>query len=281
MLGLGSPVTETSKSLSMHEPLSPDATRTNLSGISSRTAQTQQYQSPQELNSNPYSPVANTPTSAYSGTVSSSATDHFAQANAYKRSNSDSVSRGPDPASVTPNSRPQHHASFGALDAKTAEFARPRLQTAVGPYGLISSGASAQNYQTNQPSPQGFVSPQNVTPFSLPPPTYPAATTSNTNQRDAEPYPTSMTADYPGDGIQPQQSGPDIVFLDQMTAPNTMPVFGGEGYNRSPFAIPEDFVAFLFSGQQVEGSSPISQIGQPGYAKSVTRSSRPRKDANK
>jgi len=249
----------------MHEPISPEATRTNLSGISSRTAQTQQYQSPQELNSNPYSPVANTPASAYSGTASSSATDHFAQANAYKRSNSDSVSRGPDSASVTPNSRHQRHPSFGVLDAKPAEFARPPLQTAVGPYGLLSSGSGAQNYQTNQATPQTYVSPQNFTPFTLPPPTFPAASTSNTTPRDAEPYPTAMTTDYPGDGIQHQQSGPDMMLLDQMTAPNTMPVFGGEGYNRSPFAIPEDFVAFLFSGQQAEGSSPISQMGQPSY----------------
>jgi hypothetical protein len=60
-----------------------------------------------------------------------------------------------------------------------------------------------------------------------------------------------------------------MMLLDQMTVPNTMPVFGGEGYNRSPFAIPEDFVAYLFSGQQLENSSPIGQMGQPGYAKLV------------
>jgi hypothetical protein len=59
-----------------------------------------------------------------------------------------------------------------------------------------------------------------------------------------------------------------MMLLDQMTAPNTMPVFGGEGYNRSPFAIPEDFVAYLFSNQQLENSaSPMGQMGQPGYAK--------------
>jgi len=54
-----------------------------------------------------------------------------------------------------------------------------------------------------------------------------------------------------------------------MTAPNTMPVFGGEGYNRSPFAIPEDFVAYLFSGQQIDTSSPMGPMGQQAYAKSV------------
>jgi hypothetical protein len=55
-----------------------------------------------------------------------------------------------------------------------------------------------------------------------------------------------------------------MMLLDQMTAPNTMPVFGGEGYNRSPFAIPEDFVAYLFSGQQLDGASPMGQMAQQG-----------------
>jgi hypothetical protein len=63
-----------------------------------------------------------------------------------------------------------------------------------------------------------------------------------------------------------QQSGPEMMMLDQMTAPNTMPVFGGEGYNRSPFAIPEDFVAYLFNNPQMEASSPMGQIIPQGYA---------------
>jgi hypothetical protein len=78
-----------------------------------------------------------------------------------------------------------------------------------------------------------------------------------------------MSTDYPSETIQHQQSGPDMMLLDQMTAPNTMPVFGGEGYNRSPFAIPEDFVAYLFSGQQIDTSSPMGPMGQQAYAKSV------------
>jgi hypothetical protein len=72
-----------------------------------------------------------------------------------------------------------------------------------------------------------------------------------------------MSTDYPSESIQHQQSGPDMMLLDQMIAQNTMPVFGGEGYNRSPFAIPEDFVAYLFSGQQIETS--VGQLGQQEY----------------
>jgi hypothetical protein len=63
-----------------------------------------------------------------------------------------------------------------------------------------------------------------------------------------------------------QQPGPD--FLDQMIQPGTMPVFGGEGYSRSPFAIPDDFVAYLFSSEQQYGNSPLGQSGiQQGYGK--------------
>ena len=55
------------------------------------------------------------------------------------------------------------------------------------------------------------------------------------------------------------------MILDQISAPNTMPVFGGEGYNRSPFAIPEDFVAYLFNNQQIEASSPMGPMNPQTY----------------
>lgn len=282
MLGHSSPVIDTGKPVSMHETASPETTRPGLAGVKPRTTQ-QQYQSPQEMkyqspqemkyeptrdvDSNAYSPATNTSSGAYSSTTINTA-DHFTQSSGFRRSNSDSVSRGSDSTGVTSSSGHQRHASFGVLDAKSVEFARPPLQTTVGPYGLLSGPSSTQNYQSSQTNTQSYVSPQNFPPFTLPPPTFPAATTATT-PRDPESYPTSMSTDYPSEGIHHQQSGPDMMLLDQMTAPNTMPVFGGEGYNRSPFAIPEDFVAFLFSGQHLDGSSPISQMGQQAYAKSV------------
>lgn len=61
---------------------------------------------------------------------------------------------------------------------------------------------------------------------------------------------------------QQQQSGAEMMLLDQMSAPSTMPVFGGEGgYNRSPFAMPEDFIAYLLMDGQTAGS----QMGQQNY----------------
>jgi hypothetical protein len=261
MLGHGSPITE--KSMPPHGSASPEVMRPNLK---SRTSQLQ-YQSPQEINSNSYSPVTNPSSGTYSGAGSSSGTENFGHASAFKRSNSDHIPRGSESSSTTPVSRPQRHASFGVQDAKAAEFVRPPLQTTVGPYGLLSSASHTQSYQA---SPQSYVNQQNFAPFTLPPPTFPTATTSGPATRDVEPtYPTSMSTDYPSESNHHQQSGPDMMLLDQMTASNSMPVFGGEGYNRSPFAIPEDFVAYLFSGQQLDNSTPMGQIGQQGYAKSV------------
>jgi hypothetical protein len=262
-----SPMVESGKPLSMHGSASPEVMRPSLAGGKSRTGQLQ-YQSPQEMHPSSYSPATNPSSGTYSGTASSNGGENFPQSNNFiKRSNSDSVTRGHDSATGTPQSRPQRHSSFGVSDAKTADFSRPPLQTTVGPYGLLNSASSSQNYHANQNSPHTFVPQQNFTPFTLPPPGFSTSVTAASSTRSAEPsYPTSMSTDYPSESTHHQQSGPDMMLLDQMTAPNTMPVFGGEGYNRSPFAIPEDFVAYLFSGQQIDNSSPM-QIGQQGYTK--------------
>ncbi|PVH70695.1 hypothetical protein DL98DRAFT_521483 [Cadophora sp. DSE1049] len=53
-----------------------------------------------------------------------------------------------------------------------------------------------------------------------------------------------------------------------MTAPNTTPALGGEGYNQSTFAVPDNFVAYLLSGE-LDNSSSMNQIYQQSYGKSV------------
>lgn len=257
--------------MSNHGSNSPEVIRPSFSGIKSRANQ-MQYQSPQE-NPSSYSPATNPSSGTYSGAASSNGAENF-QAGNFKRSNSDSIPRNDTP-NMTPGGRPQRHASFGISDAKPADFPRPPLQTTVGPYGLLSSASGNANYHNTQSSPQPYVSQQNFTPFTLPPPGFSTAPTAIASTRESEPaYPTSMSTDYPSEAAHHAQSGPDMMLLDQMAVPNTMPVFGGEGYNRSPFAIPEDFVAYLFSGQQMDSSSPMGQMGQQGYGKSVNLLSR-------
>jgi hypothetical protein len=167
------------------------------------------------------------------GTASSNDADSYLQSNSFKRPNIGSVPQRHESASTTPISRPQRHSSF------------------------------AHN------SPRLAVSQHNFTPFPLSRSIFNTVATS-ASTRDPEPiYPTSMPTGYHGDSM-PQNSGPDMMLLDQMNGPDTVPAFGGGGYSRSPFQIPEDFIAYLFSGQQLpSNSSPIDQTGQQGYERLV------------
>lgn len=257
--------TELGRPLSTHGPNSPDVMRPNLGGLKSRTSQLQ-YQSPQEQTPASYSPVTNPSSGTYSNGASSNGPNNFHGVD-FKHSNNDNIP-GHDSPNPTPGSRSQRHPSFGVSDSKPADFTRPSsMQTNVGPYGLMSSN-SGNNYHNSQPSPQPYVSQQNFAPFTLPPPGFSTTSTTITPAREPEPsYPTSMSTEYPLEATHHAQSGSDMMLLDQMAVPNTMPVFGGEGYNRSPFAIPEDFVAYLFSNQQMDNNaSPMGQMGQQGYA---------------
>ena len=273
----------TGKPLSVHGSTSPEVMRPSLIGNVKSRANQLQCPSPQDIKSASYSPVTNPSSGTYSGTASVNGLENLAQSSIYNRPKEhDSSSSGAHDPSVsnTASHKPQRHPSFGFMDSvKQTEIGRPVLQTSVGPYGLISSGSSSSGYQSGvqaSSSPQPFVSQRNFTPFSLPPPGYTTTTTTTTTaplNRDSEhSYSTSSSRsmNYQNDLSQHHQSGPDMVLLDQMTAPNTMPVFGGEGYNRSPFAIPEDFVAYLFSNQLVDNSpNHTSPISQQSYARLV------------
>ncbi|EKD19783.1 uncharacterized protein L3040_001872 [Drepanopeziza brunnea f. sp. 'multigermtubi'] len=260
-----SPTAEPGQPFSKHGSKSPEVMRPNLAGIKPPANQLQ-HQSPQEPNPSSYSPATVLSSGTYSGTASSSSGTETFQGRDFKRSNGDSLPQHGTP-SMTPGARPQRHASFGVSDSKPVQFSRTPLQNNVGPYGLLSSTSGNPAYHNSQPSPQPYVSQQNFTPFTLPPPGFSTTPTAIAPSQESEPsYTASMPTDYSSEATHHAQSGPDMMLLDQMAVPNTMPVFGGEGYNRSPFAIPEDFVAYLFSGQQLENSSPVGQMGQPGYA---------------
>lgn len=277
MLNNVSPATEGMKPIPMHGSASPETTRPTMTG---RPRGTQvQYPSPPENASSPFSPATVQSSTTFTGSASSSTVNDFTYQQPtlfIKRSNSDhSLPAG----QVTrPSLSRSQRNSFGVADSKSADppFSRAPLQPALGPFGFSSSTTSNQHFQGQSSMHSPYVSQQNFPPFApLPPPGY-ASTTATTSPREVEPsYPissprTAIPSEYqqrdPGPG---QQSGPEVMLLDQMTLSNTMPVFGGEGYSRSPFAIPDDFVAYLFSEQQSYNSSPMghSGVGQQAYAK--------------
>jgi hypothetical protein len=281
MLNNVSPALDGNKPLSLHGSASPESIRPIMNRP--RTSQVQ-YPSPPENIASPFSPATAQSSTTFTGSVSSSTpTDYstYQQTNAFiKRSNSDhSLPPGQGnigrPARL--DSTRSHRYSFGSADAKAADmFQRPSLQTSVGPYNSLPSVPANASYQGNPVAQSSlhspYVSQQHVTPFALPPPGCPSTATTS-SLRDAEsayaiasPH-AALPLEYPpGDS----GSGTNMMLLEQMNAPNTMPVFGAEGYNRSPFAIPDDFVAYLFSGQQFNDSSPATHpaiAGQQGYAK--------------
>ena len=51
-------------------------------------------------------------------------------------------------------------------------------------------------------------------------------------------------------------NGMDHSFVDQNGNPYSMPLFGGDGYSRSPFAMADDFTAWLFNEPYLNPSSP-------------------------
>lgn len=296
MLSNVSPITSNNTNMAFKGSMSPEVGRPGSSGFQPRTAQAQ-YQSPAETAPSPFSPVGAHTTSAYphSGSLSATAdpSNTYAPAGSpYRRSNSDNSiqsTHGLNAGSMQTNaSGPGRHTGIAGVDANmqdSAMYARSSQHSTNPAFDALSPNQRQQSYINNHnnngmqvPMQQPYVNAQNFTPFSLPPPGFSpvAAPASTTTSRDTEssyvisPPQTSMSIDYQGrDTSHPQQSGPDMMLLDQMAAVNTMPVFGGEGYNRSPFAIPDDFVAFLFSGQHLDSSSPMSNpaLGTQGYSK--------------
>lgn len=277
--------------MAMPGSMSPEVGRPGTGIINARNTQVH-YPSPPANMPSPFSPGGSHASTTYSHAAPLSATadpsNGYQQASPYRRSNSGhsmNSAQGINTSSTQPKaSGPQRHGSFGAADGSPPESLYSRPQQPAGPaYSMISPNQQQQSFVSNpgnsgiQVSMQSpYVTPQNFTPFSLPPPGFSpvAATTTASRDMDASyamsPPQTSMSSDYQNrDAGIGQQSGPDMMLLDQMTATSTMPVFGGEGYNRSPFAIPDDFVAYLFSGQQWDTSSSMaaSQLGTQGYAK--------------
>lgn len=107
--------------------------------------------------------------------------------------------------------------------------------------GMYNSDHSINN--------SAYISPSNYT-FPMQPPGY--ATSNNYTQQNQ--LPQLYTGGGSVDHAQQQQSNAELNILDQMAEPTPLPVFGGAELGRSTFAIPDDLVAYLFTGQQVGAS---------------------------
>ncbi|PSN69333.1 hypothetical protein BS50DRAFT_339737 [Corynespora cassiicola Philippines] len=133
--------------------------------------------------------------------------------------------------------------------------------------------ASSTTYQNTPAS--GYQSQQNFPPLSsLPPPEFPQGQQSGTpvsREQDGQYY-NGTSGQTPMNGVEStsqsqmdtRMNGVSEGIMDQ--APSyAIPMFGGEGYSRSPFAMADDFAAWLFNDSNFgPGASPMGYPASSG-----------------
>lgn len=199
------------------------------------------YQPQQDNNTNPYSSMSTTPTGIYQNGVVTNGMDSYGSQNHGFESR-------------TPQLNQPHSPSVSQ---------RASISATSGPFGVMSPIANQHGFQTPQshtPQVNTFIPQQNVMPMNLPPSQFSNA--QNSMSRDpSQNFGTGTSVEY----SEPTSQAGEMMMLDQMAMPGTVPVFGGDGdLNKSPYVgMPEDFMAFLFNSP----SSAITPMMAPGYAK--------------
>ncbi|KAF1980127.1 hypothetical protein BU23DRAFT_594458 [Bimuria novae-zelandiae CBS 107.79] len=200
--------------------------------------------------------------------------------------------------SFAPPPRPSQFGNFGTAQTShhssphmgNGNYQRPELraQTSnLSSYGSSSpynsaatpthsyppSAPASASYPSN--SAGGYQQPQsqqqNFPPFSsLPPPEYPQqSATPPVAKTDDNQYYNGTSGQTPMNGVEAtsqvdtRMNGVSEAILDQ-TPSYAIPMFGGEGYSRSPFAMADDFAAWLFNDSQFgPGASPMTGPNNP------------------
>ncbi|KAJ4324010.1 hypothetical protein N0V94_001510 [Neodidymelliopsis sp. IMI 364377] len=184
----------------------------------------------------------------------------------------------PRPAALT-NYSGGRNSIHNSPHVANSNFQRPELRastsnlsshgTAGSPYS--SAATPTQSYNASTPSTSyqanssGFQSQQNFPHFpSLPPPEYPQPTGTPVSQSQDIQYYNGTSSQTPMNGVEStaqldaHMNGVTDAMMDQ-TPSYAIPMFGGEGYSRSPFAMADDFAAWLFNDNQSMpgGGSPM------------------------
>ncbi|KAI9763457.1 MAG: hypothetical protein M1835_007805 [Candelina submexicana] len=287
------------------------------------------YTSPTETKMSSFSPVSVDSTATIGGSVASNAAipsdaklqsrppEHGINTSlgSLNRSNSDgtyrsgSNMRGYDvnnpsrTATIATYDASQRHSSFGSIDAArfqgvsqahNAAYARPTLQTSVGPPGMHSLSLSSPYSSTSAPiqgfagqnqmntsvaaGPHGsYVAQRNFPPFStLPPPGYTTMNQAAVPRAADAAYPitspsTSLASTEQSSGFGlgvPNSAIAEPSLIDQMVASYSVPVFGDEdfreGHIRSPFAMADDFAAWLFNDPNFQNQSMLGRQAPMG-----------------
>lgn len=255
-----------------HGSMSPELARTD-SGPA-RTGQIQ-FAASGDNSSNMFSSIGQPPPPlSFSRTSSTSqsadVSNGYQPPTQYRRSQSDqtiqSSQAGVSSQAYPRAGVPQRQGSFSTANGKVPDtyYAQGHPAATVSPFAAPSQGPQQQGYGNFQQGMGGgqcsgitpFVNDHGFAPFSLPPSSFlPGPTTTGSahdfrGQYTMSSPQTTMPSDYQNRDFG--QSDPDMMYLDQMGGSETMPVFGNESFEnqRSPFAIADNFVAYIFNAQQ-------------------------------
>ncbi|PUU81286.1 fungal-specific transcription factor domain-domain-containing protein [Tuber borchii] len=175
------------------------------------------------------------------------------------------------------------------LPSSKSDFARPPLQTSMGPNQTIngmnmqplsassvSSGGhfsahptsatttgSSMAATTGTSAGPTYVPQTSFAPFSLPQPAYPNLSQSSAPNPGPNQYITSPPTSSSSVGASNSIGGvttTDVEF-ESIGLPFTMPVFGGDGYTRSPNWMANDFATWFFSEDPQVPGTRTSSIG--------------------
>ncbi|KAH4023911.1 hypothetical protein HBH70_076100 [Parastagonospora nodorum] len=137
-------------------------------------------------------------------------------------------------------------------------FTRPdlRAQTSnISGYGSSSPYSAAVTPAPSYPPSAASIA------YQSQPNKYPSHSVTPVAREQENQYYNGTTGQTPMNGVEStaaQLNGVSEAIMDQ-TPSYAMPMFGGEGYSRSPFAMADDFAAWLFNDNQLAagGASPM------------------------
>lgn len=176
-----------------------------------------------------------------------------------------------------------HDGAYGQRQSYSSPHPQQRqnVPTPAAPYmSPVSNQHGYHGQPQSAPHSATYVNQANFAPFNLPPSDFSANTASSNNNngndngqrggggngRDGQQYAPTTSAEFM-EQHGAQQSG-EMMLLDQMSMPGTIPVFGSDSVlSKSPYVtIPEDFVAYLFNTSQQGDQSPMpGQMVTPNY----------------
>ncbi|KAI5807897.1 fungal-specific transcription factor domain-containing protein [Peziza echinospora] len=163
---------------------------------------------------------------------------------------------------------------FSRPSIKTASVQTPNMNalTLASPYSATapssahtfpSTVASSGSNSAPITNTSRFVPQTGLVPFTLPPPEFPMTQTSGINIPSTSPPTSSSSMDGMGTSMIGSTTGLDLDY----TAGYAVPVFGGDGFHRSPHTVTDDWATWFFSeesGSIGRGTIPASAfIDQP------------------